>query len=161
MLDLKPWKRQNERYANESWREIDNVYSKFHYPDFLSSTIVNSDLRNDSKKFTEVETDTRRHVRKQTEQEVTCTFYNSLEDDFEILDAQVVNRSNSGLLLRSDLPFETGMPVLVRLMNILEKDVQDELKDGVHAKVVRCDRTFAAENGSCYQVAMELFELCQ
>ena len=161
MLDFKPWKRQIESHSNELRQEIDNIGDKYLNSDLLSSTIVNSDLKNDLKKFTEFETEKRRYARYQAQQEVTCTFYDSFKDDFEILDARVVNKSKSGILLTTDLPLEIGMPVLVRLKHFTEKDAQDELKDGVHAKVVRCDKLFALEKESCCQVAIEHFELCQ
>ena len=41
------------------------------------------------------------------------------------------------------------------------KDAQDELKEGIHAQVVRCDEIYVQEKGSLYQVAIENFELCQ
>ena len=161
MLDLNPWKRQIESHSNELRQEIDNISDKFLNSDLLSSTIVNSDLKNDLKKFTEFETEKRRYARYQVQQEVTCTFYDSFKDDFEILDAWVVNKSKSGLLLSTDLPLEIGMPVLVRLKHFTQKDAQDELKDGIHAQVVRCDEIYVQEKGSLYQVAIEYFELCQ
>ena len=161
MLDFKPWKRQIESHSKELRQEINNIGDKFLNSDLLSSTIVNSDLKNDLKKFTELETEKRRYARYQAQQEVTCTFYDSFKDDFEILDAWVVNNSKSGLLLATDLPLEIGMQVLVRLKHFAQKDAQDELKDGIHAQVVRCDEIFVQEKGSLYQVAIEHFELCQ
>ena len=53
MLDLKPWKRQIESHSNELRQEIDNISDKFLNSDLLSSTVVNSDLKNVLKKFTE------------------------------------------------------------------------------------------------------------
>jgi len=115
-------------------------------------------IRNDLKNFTEFKTEKRRFARNQAQQEVTCIFYDNLKDDFEILDARVVNKSKSGILLTTDLPLEIGMPVLVRLKHFTEKDAQDELKDGIHAQVVRCNEIFVQENESLYQVAIEHFE---
>jgi hypothetical protein len=73
----------------------------------------------------------------------------------------VVNRSKNGILLTTGLPVEIGMPVLVKRKNYTENDAQDELKEEIHAQVVRCDKQFTFENGSCYQVAIEHFELYQ
>jgi hypothetical protein len=158
MIDLTPHKRQIQSHATESQQEINNIYGNFLNSDLPSSTMVTSALKNDLKNSTEFKTEKRRYARHQVQQEVTCTFYDSLKDDFEILDARVLNKSNSGILLTTDLPLEIGMPVLVRLKHFTETDVHDELKDGLHAQVVRCDEIFFQEKESLYQVAIEHFE---
>jgi len=62
-------------------------------------------------------------------------------------------------LLTTDRPLEIEMPVLVRLKQFNEKDGNDELKDGIHARVVRCDEVFATGKESGYRVAAENIEL--
>lgn len=149
MLNLNSLKRRSET----------NLYDGFLSPDLQSSPWLNSDLTNDLKKLTGIETEKRQYARIQAQHKVSCTFYDSFKDDFIVLDAQVENRSDGGLLLTTNLSLEIGMPVLVRLEHYSEKDGNDELKDGIHARVVRCDKI--TEKESCYRIAIEYFELCQ
>ena len=161
MLELESLKRKKENHSNELLQQVNNKYDGFLKPDVQSSSRPTSDLTNDLKNFTGLNTERRRYARYQEQQEVFCTFYDILKDDFEILDAQVVNKSKSGLLLTTDMPLEMGMPILVRLKHFTEKDAHDELKDGIHAKVVRCEKASTTEKESCFWVAIEDFELGQ
>ena len=151
MLDHKSLKVQKEI----------NSYDNFQNSDLQSSPWLNSELTNDLKKLTGIEAEKRRYARIQAQQAVSCTFYDSFKDDFVVLYAQVDNKSPGGLLLTTDLPLEIGMPVLVRLKHYSETEGNDELKDGIHAKVMRCDKIFVNEKESCYRIAIEYFELCQ
>ena len=161
MLDSNSLKGQKEIHSNEWPQEINNKYYDLLNPDVQSSTRLKSNLTNDLNKLTGFETEKRRYTRIQTQHEVSCTFYDSLKDDFEVIDAQVENKSPGGLLLTTDMPLEIGMPVLVRLKHYSETDGDDDLKDGIHARVMRCDKIFVTEKESCYRVAIEHFELCQ
>ena len=61
-------------------------------------------------------------------------------------------------MLTTNRQLEIGMPILVRLKHFTGKDAKDELNDGIHAQVVRCDTIFKLEKRACYQVAIEYFE---
>ncbi|UCE54833.1 MAG: PilZ domain-containing protein [Desulfobacterales bacterium] len=112
-------------------------------------------------KLSAFEAEKRRYPRYQAQLEVTCTFYDNLKNDFEIVSAKVENKSEAGLLLTTNEPLEIGMPILVRLKHFSEKDAEDELNDGIHARVVRCDEIFSPDERPCYRIAIEYFELCQ
>jgi hypothetical protein len=110
-------------------------------------------------KLSEVETERRRYPRNQAELEVTCTFYNPSEDDFEAVVAKVVDKSEAGLSFTTDRPLEMGMPLLIRLRQFYDQDDDNELKEGIHAQVVRCDEIFLQGKKPHYQAAVEYFEL--
>ena len=107
------------------------------------------------------DTEKRRHVRYPAQQELTCIVYDILEDDFKNLNAKLENKSEAGLMLTADKPLPIGIPIFVRLKDFSEKDTQDELKDGIHAQVVRCDEIFSPNERPRYQIAIEYFELSQ
>lgn len=107
------------------------------------------------------DTEKRRHARYPAQQKVTCIVYDILKDDFENLNAKVENRSEAGLMLTANKPLQIGDPIFVRLKDFAEKHAQDELKDGIHAQVVRCDKIISPNERPCYQIAIEYFELCQ
>jgi len=107
------------------------------------------------------DTEKRRHARYPAQQEVTCIVYDNLKDDFDNLNAKVENKSEAGLMLTANKPLQIGIPIFVRLKDFSEKDAQDELKDGIHAQVMRCDKIIGPNEGPCYQIAIEYFELGQ
>ena len=124
-------------------------------------TSNNLDWINNFDKLSSFETDKRRYPRYQAQQKVTCTFYNDLEDDFETVNAKVENKNEAGLLLTTNRQLEPGMPIFVRLKSFSEKNAEDELQDGLHARVAWCDKVFSPAERSCYQIGIEYFELCQ
>jgi hypothetical protein len=112
-------------------------------------------------KLSEFKAEKRRYARYQAQYDVMCTVYDLLEDDFEIFEANVKNESKTGLLLTMNRQLEIGTPVLVQLKDCSEKNAENELKDGIHAQVVRCDKIFHSEEKFYNQTAIEYFELCQ
>ena len=108
-------------------------------------TINNLDWKHNFDTLPSFETDKRRYPRYQAQQEVTCTFYNALKDDFETVNAVVENKNEAGLLLITNRQLEPGMPIFVRLKSCSEKKVEDELQDGLHARVARCDKLLSPD----------------
>ena len=96
----------------------------------------------------------------QARDEVLCTVYDHLRDDFEVFEARVENKSDAGLVFTTNRQLKVGTPILVRLKQIPEKDTEDDLKDGVHAQVVWCKRIHNTDQSLCYQAAIEYFEPC-
>lgn len=124
-------------------------------------TINNLDWKHNFDTLPSFETDKRRYPRYQAQQEVTCTFYNALKDDFETVNAIVENKNEAGLLLITNRQLEPGMPIFVRLKSCPEKNVEDELQDGLHAYVAWCGKLLSPDERSFYQIGLEYFELCQ
>ena len=108
-------------------------------------------------RLAEFETETRRYAPKQALDDVLCTVYDPLNDDFEIFEAQVKKKSDSGLLLTTNRQLENGTPILVRLKHISDEDVKDDLKDGIHAQVIQCDMIHNTDQLIRYRVAIEYF----
>ena len=110
--------------------------------------------------LSEFKTEKRRYARLEAQYDVLCTVYDLLKDDFEIFEASVKNESKTGLLFTTNRQLEIGTPVLVRLKCCSEMDVTNELKDGIHAQVIRCDKISLSEEKLYYQTAVEYFEFC-
>ena len=158
---------QFRRMNGSPWRHCSGIISEKRIRAAMNANLSSHHLTNiDSgwinhlDELTAFETEKRRHARYPAQQEVICTFYDILKDDFENLNARVENKSAAGLMLTANKPLQRGMPILVRLKHFSENDAEDELKDGIHAQVVRCDEIFSADERPCYQIAAEYFELC-
>lgn len=108
--------------------------------------------------LTRFDTENRRCVRYKVRDAVLCTVYDHLNDDFEVFEAQLKDKSDCGLLFTTNRQLEIGTPILVRLKHISERGDKDDLKDGIHAQVVRSNLIDDSKNRNIYQVAIEYFE---
>jgi len=114
--------------------------------------------RNQGIKLAGFETENRLFRINQDSENVLCTVYNHFTDDFEIFEAEMTTKSDSGLILTAERQLEVGTPILVRLKHISDEGVNDDLKVGIHAEVVQCMMTQNGDQRNCYQLGVEYYE---
>jgi hypothetical protein len=106
------------------------------------------------------ETENRQYTINQAADDVLCTVYNHIADDFEIFEAKVKTKSDSGLILTANRQLEVGTPILVRLKHTSDENVNDDLKVGIHTEVIHSKMIRDADKRNCYQLAIEYYESC-
>lgn len=102
------------------------------------------------------------HYDSQTfEKEIICKIYDPYRDDFITINAVAYNINNNGLVFRTNRPLEIGDPISIRAKktkNVLSKQHDNELDEGVHAQIIWCNKTFNQEHNLCYEVGVAYFD---
>jgi len=68
-------------------------------------------------------------------------------------DAFLINQK--GLVFKTNQPLEVGDPIIIKAKNSNRKQHNSELDEGVHAKIIVCNKTFNLKQKLCYEVGVE------
>jgi hypothetical protein len=91
------------------------------------------------------------------EHSVICKSYDPEKDDFDVTPAVVYNQSRDGLLFHSNSQFEPDTPIHMQLKDELPYGQESELKEGVHARVIWCEKIDQDDHLVTYKVGVEYF----
>lgn len=91
------------------------------------------------------------------EEEIICKSYDPHLDDFMEIHGVAYNINKKGLVFKTDQSLEVGDPIFIKSKLLFGEEHYNELVEGVHAKVIWCNRTFNQNHNLCYEVGVEYF----
>ena len=100
----------------------------------------------------------RKSHRHECEQVIICKSYDHEKDDFDITPAVVYKKSRKSLLFFSDNLFQPDTPIHIQLKEDLPDRHENELNEGVHARVIWCEKIDNHDHLFSYKVGVEYFE---
>jgi chaperonin GroEL (HSP60 family) len=93
----------------------------------------------------------------ETSLEIVCKSYDPYHDDFITIDAIAYDIHKKGLALITNKRLEVEDPIFIKAKNLFKQQHDNELDEGIHAKVIWCKRTFNQKHNLCYEVGVEYF----
>ena len=115
------------------------------------------DFQNYSEKITTHDLEKSQNDSKVFEKEIICKSYDPYHDDFITINAVAHNINKKGLIFKTNQPLEVGEPIFIKAENHFRERHNNELDEGVHAKVIWCNKTLDQKNDLCYKVGVKYF----
>jgi len=91
------------------------------------------------------------------EREIICKCYDPYHDDFITINTVAYDINEKGLVFKTNQPLEVGDPIFIKAKNSYRKRHKSDLDEGVHAKVIGCNKTFNLKHKLCYEFGVEYF----
>jgi hypothetical protein len=91
------------------------------------------------------------------EREIVCKRYDPHLDDFITIHAVATNIHKQGFIFVTSQPLEVDDPIFIKAKNPSIETHNDELDEGIHARVIWSKKTLDRKHDLCYEVGIEYF----
>jgi hypothetical protein len=109
----------------------------------------NWDFQNYSEKITTLDPEKGQYDSQAFEKKIICKSYDPYHDDFITLNAVAYNINKNGLIFITNQPLEVGDPIFIKAKNLFREPLNNELDEGVHAKVIWCRKILDPKHDLC------------